>query len=128
MDQQPSPAQARPSAVTAVAILLFIAGGLALLGGLITITGGGFLVGFEATGILIVFGVLALAIGAVQIWAGLGILKLREQARVVGLAITVVSAIFTIINLVSGASGSIVSLALDGFVIWALYTNKELFS
>jgi len=128
MDQQPSPAQARPSAVTAVAILLFIAGGLALLGGLITITGGGFLVGFEATGILIVFGVLALAIGAVQIWAGLGILKLREQARVVGLAITVVSAIFTIINLVSGASGSIVSLALDGFVIWALYTNKDLFS
>ena len=128
MDQQPSPAQARPSAVTMVAVLLFVAGALAILGGLIAITGGGFLAAFGTTGILIVVGIVALAIGAIQIWAGLGILKLQERARVVGLAITVVSAVFVLINLFSGASGSIVSLALDGFVIWALYTNKDLFS
>ena len=74
------------------------------------------------------FGVLAIAIGAVQIWAGSGILKLREQARVVGIVIAGVSALMTIITIAGGASGGILGLAIDGFVIWALVTNKELFA
>jgi hypothetical protein len=128
MDQQPSPAQARPSAVTAVAVLMFIAGGFGILGGFLAVAGGGYLVGFGGTGALIVFGLLALVIGAVQIWAGLGIMKLREQARMVGLVITVAGAVLTVIGIASGGASGVVSLAIDAFIIWTLYTNKELFS
>ena len=127
MDQQPGSA-ARPSVVTTVAVLLFIRGGLSILGGIIAITGGSFLAGFGGTGTLVVFGLIAIIIGGVEIWAGTGILKLQEQARMVALAVVGIDAVLTVIYLVQGASGGIIGLGLDAFVIWALVQNKELFS
>ena len=127
MDQQPTPA-ARPSAVTTVAILLFIRGGFSILGGIIAITGGSFLAGFGGTGTLVVFGIIAIIVGGVEIWAGTGVLKLQEQARLVALAVVGIDAALTLIYLVQGATGGIVGLALDAYIIWALVQNKELFS
>ena len=127
MDQQPGSA-ARPSVVTTVAVLLFIRGGLSILGGIIAITGGSFLAGFGGTGTLVVFGLIAIIIGGVEIWAATGILKLQEQARMVALAVVGIDAVLTVIFLVQGASGGIIGLGLDAFVIWALVQNKELFS
>jgi len=127
MDQQPGSA-ARPSVVTTVAVLLFIRGGLSILGGIIAITGGSFLAGFGGTGTLVVIGLIAIIIGAVEIWAGTGVLKLQEQARMVALAVVGIDAVLTIIYLIQGASGGIIGLGLDAFVIWALVQNKELFS
>ncbi len=114
MDQSPRPASARPGVVTTVAVLMFIGGAFSILGGLLAIAGGGYLASYDATGTLIVFGVIAIAIGAVQIWAGSGILKLREQARLVGIVIAGVSALMTIITIASGASGGILGLAIEG--------------
>jgi low temperature requirement protein LtrA len=127
MDQQPSSA-ARPSVVTTVAVLLFIRGGLSIIGGIIAITGGGFLAGFGGTGTLVVIGLIAIIIGAVEIWAGTGVLKLQEQARMVAVAVVGIDAVLTIIYLIQGASGGIIGLGLDAFVIWALVQNKELFT
>jgi hypothetical protein len=127
MDQQPGSAT-RPSVVTTVAVLLFIRGGLSILGGIIAITGGSFLAGFGGTGTLVVIGLIAIIIGGVEIWAGIGVLKLQEQARMVALAVVGIDAVLTIIYLIQGASGGIIGLGLDAFVIWALVQNKELFS
>src|SRR5262245_32182058 len=127
MDQQPG-SSARPSVVTTVAVLLFIRGGLSILGGIIAISGGSFLAGFGGTGTLVVLGLIAIIIGGVEIWAGTGILNLREQARMVALAVVGIDAILTIVYLIQGASGGIIGLGLDAFVIWALVQNKELFS
>jgi hypothetical protein len=127
MDQQPS-STARPSVVTTVAVLLFIRGGLSILGGIIAITGGSFLAGFGGTGTLVVFGIIAIIIGGVEIWAGTGVLKLQEQARMVALAVVGIDAVLTVIYLIQGASGGVIGLGLDAFVIWALVQNKELFS
>ena len=127
MDQQPS-STARPSVVTTVAVLLFIRGGLSILGGIIAITGGSFLAGFGGTGTLVVFGIIAIIIGGVEIWAGTGVLKLQEQARMVALAVVGIDAVLTLIYLVQGAGGGVIGLGLDAFVIWALVQNKELFS
>src|SRR5215510_2271285 len=99
MDQQPS-SSARPSVVTTVAILLFIRGGFSILGGIIAITGGSFLAGFGGTGTLVVFGIIAIIVGAVEIWAGTGVLKLQEQARLVALAVVGIDAALTLIYLV----------------------------
>jgi hypothetical protein len=127
MDQQPSPA-ARPSVVTTVAILLFIRGGLSILGGLIALTGGSFLAGFGGTGALVVWGIIALLVGIVEIWAGTGILNLREQARMVALLVVGLDAALTIIFLIQGAGGGVIGLALDAFIIWTLVNKKELFA
>ena len=56
---------------------MFIGGAFSILGWLLAIAGGGSLASHDATGTLVVFGVLVIAIGEVQIWAGSGILKLR---------------------------------------------------
>ena len=127
MDQQPSPA-ARPSVVTSVAVLLFIRGGLSILGGLIALTGGSFLAGFGGTGALVVWGIIALLVGIVEIWAGTGILNLREQARMVALLVVGFDAALTIIFLIQGAGGGVIGLALDAFIIWTLVNRKDLFA
>ena len=127
MDQQPS-STARPSVVTTVAVLLFIRGGLSILGGLIALTGGSFLAGFGGTGALVVWGIIAILVGIVEIWAGTGILNLREQARMVALAVVAIDAALTVIFLVQGAGGGVIGLALDAFVIWTLVTKKDLFA
>ena len=127
MDQQPSSA-ARPSVVTTVAVLLFIRGGLSILGGLIALTGGSFLAGFGGTGALVVWGIIALLVGIVEIWAGTGILNLREQARMVALLVVGVDAALTIIFLIQGSGGGVIGLALDAFIIWTLVNRKDLFA
>ena len=127
MDQQPS-SSARPSVVTTVAVLLFIRGGLSVLGGLIALTGGSFLAGFGGTGALVAWGIIVLLVGIVEIWAGTGILNLREQARMVALAVVGIDAVLTIVFLVQGSVGGIIGLALDGFIIWTLVNKKDLFA
>ncbi len=126
MDQRPISGQ-RPSVITAVGVLMYIAGGLSILGGIIAVFGGGFYIGFGG-GALILFGILSIALGALQIWAASGIMRLREQARMVGLVLAVIGVVLTLANLVSGAPSGILPLLIDGFIIWALVTNKELFA
>jgi hypothetical protein len=126
MDQQPGSA-ARPSVVTTVAVLLFIRGGLSILGGIIALTGGSFLAGFGGTGALVVWGMIALLVGILEIWAGTGILNLREQARMVALLVVGFDAALTIIFLIQGAGGGVIGLALDAFIIWTLVNKKDLF-
>jgi len=126
MDQQPGSA-ARPSVVTTVAVLLFIRGGLSILGGIIALTGGSLLAGFGGTGALVVWGMIALLVGIVEIWAGTGILNLREQARMVALLVVGFDAALTIIFLIQGAGGGVIGLALDAFIMWTLVNKKDLF-
>ena len=127
MDQQPSPS-ARPSVVTTVAIVLFVRGGLSILGGLVALTGGSFFAGSGGTGTLVVWGIIAILVGVVEIWAGTGILNLREQARMVALTVVGIDAVLTVIFLIQGAGGGVIGLALDAFVIWTLVNKKDLFA
>ena len=75
-----------------------------------------------------VWGIIAMLVGMVEIWAGTGILNLREQARMVAIAVVGIDAALTIIFLVQGAGGGVIGLALDAFVIWTLVTKKDLFA
>ena len=127
MDQQPSPS-ARPGVVTTVAIVLFVRGGLSILGGLVALTGGSFFAGSGGTGALVLWGIIAILVGVVEIWAGTGILNLREQARVVALAVVGIDAVLTVIFLIRGAGGGVIGLALDAFVIWTLVNKKDVFA
>jgi hypothetical protein len=70
---------------------------------------------------------IALLGGIVEIWAGTGILNLREQARMVRSWWVGFDAALTIIFLIQGAGGGVIGLALDAFIIWTLVNKKDLF-
>jgi hypothetical protein len=126
-EMQEQRASARPAVITAVAVVMFIGGAFSLLGGLLAILGGSVLIGFGG-GMAVLFGIVWIGLGAAQIWVGMGVLRLQETARVFGLVLAGVSMALTIVNVASGAGAAFLGIAIDAFIIWALVTNKELFS
>lgn len=126
MPAGPSGSPARPGIVTAAAVLLFVGGGLGALGGLLAVTGGGFL-GGAFGGIAIVFGLVMLAVGALEIYAGVQVLALKEQGRVIGLALAAIGALLSLLQLGAAPGSAIIGLAINGFVIYALVTTASAF-
>ncbi len=135
MEQGPGPfgtpsgspgSQARPGLVTAAAVLLFIGGGFGILGGLVAVTGGGIL-GGGLGGIAVVFGILMLAIGGLEIYAGVQVLALKEQGRIIGLVLAGIGALLALLQIGASPGSSILGLAINGFVIYALTTTASAF-
>ena len=109
---------ARPGVVTAAAILLIIGGAFAIIGAFFLISFGG---------IFTLLGVLFLAVGAVQIYAGIQCLNLREIGRKIGLVVAAIGALLALLSIARSPGTKIVNLAINAFVIWALWTNEEYF-
>jgi high-affinity Fe2+/Pb2+ permease len=111
-------ASARPPLVTAAGILLIVSGVLTVL---FTI----FL--FDVSGSAVFYVLLTLAVAAITIWAGLQVLQLREQGRVLGIILAGIGAVFALLALFRGTPISVVNLALDGFILYALVTSAPAF-
>ncbi|HEX2025926.1 MAG TPA: hypothetical protein VHH92_05985 [Actinomycetota bacterium] len=112
---------ARPPLVTAAAVVLFVAGGLNLIGALLLFSAAGL------GGIVIVLALLSLVIGAASIYAGVQIMQLREQGRTLGLGIAGVGAILALLAVIQGTVLQIIALLLYAFVIYALVTQASAF-
>lgn len=115
------PAQ-RPPLVMGAAIALFVAGGFAVLGGLLAF---GF-VGFG--GIIVVLALLSLALGAVSIWAGMLTLQQRAQARQVGLVVSIVGVVLGLLSLIQGQFLAVIYLLAYGFAIYVFVTQPAEFN
>ncbi len=135
MEQGPGPfgtpsgspgGQARPGLVTAAAVLLFIGGAFGVLGGLVAVTGGGIL-GGGLGGIAVVFGILTLAIGGLEIYAGVQVLALKEQGRIIGLVLAAIGALLSLLQIGASPGSAILGLAINGFVLYALSTTASAF-
>jgi hypothetical protein len=122
----PSGSPARPGIVTAAAVLLFIGGGLGILGGLLGVTGGGF-IGGGLGGLAIVLGLVTLAVGALEIYAGVQVLALKEQGRVIGLALAAIGALLSLLQIGAAPGSAIIGLAINGFILYALVTTASAF-
>ena len=136
MDQHPPPpppppapssgygsaAGGRPGLVTAAAILLFIAGGFSLLGALILLTAS------SVAAFLSVIGILILAVGAVEVYAGVQVLALKERGRILGVVLASIGLVFQLLSIGRAAGSSIVGIGIDVFIIWALATNSQHFA
>lgn len=114
------PASARPPLITAAGIVLIIAGALSVVSALILLS--------LAGGLGILYVLIGLAVGAASIWAGWMVLQLREQGRSLGLILAIVGAVFALIALIQGSTVSIINLALDAFLIYALSTTRQYFT
>lgn len=114
------PTSARPPLITAGGIVLIIAGALSVVSALILLS--------LAGGLGILYVLIGLAVGAASIWAGWMVLQLREQGRSLGLILAIVGAVFALIALIQGSTVSIINLALDAFLIYALSTTRQYFT
>lgn len=109
----------RPQQVTIAAILLFVAGGLSILGGLFLLGGGG---------ALLVYALLALAIGAAAIYAGVQVMALREQGRLIGMGLAALGAILQLVSLITVFNIiTLLALLLYVAIVYLLYTNSQHF-
>ncbi|HEV3221044.1 MAG TPA: hypothetical protein VGZ48_14855 [Candidatus Acidoferrales bacterium] len=131
----------RPAGVTVIAVLDFIGGAFCALFGLLAFAGGSFLSGWLATanagvgsgvaaGIGAVIGVVFLAIGALAIITGIGLLKLKGWGRVIELVLAALGVLGSIKTFATGglhAGGTalviqIIELAYFVWVLWYLFT------
>lgn len=128
----PFEAGARPQMVTIAAVVLIVGGALGVLGGLALLGLGGLFASAVGAGALaFLFGLITLGLGAGQVWVGLQILKLTAAGLRFGLLISYISiavSILTDLTVGSIDAGTIISLVIPGFVIWALNQNKGAFS
>jgi hypothetical protein len=118
----PSGAAARPSVVTAAGVLLIIGGAFAILGGLIL-----FGVGGSLGGLFVVLGIVLLAIGALELYAGIQVLNLRESGRRIAIILAIISGALSLLSIAKTPASSVVGIAIDVFIIWALTQNAQYF-
>jgi hypothetical protein len=142
---------ARPGSVTAAGVTLIVLGVLALLLGLLFLLGGAIFAGAAGGGVeipetpgvptgmftafagfILVFALIVLAWGAVQILTGIKVLGGRGWARVTGIVLAAIGALLSLGGLTSGDPGSliisVIFIAANVFVIWALWTSGGWFA
>ena len=112
------PAPPRPGTVTAAGWALIVTGVLTSAAGLFVSS-----FGIEQSVVAIVT-IFVLAIGAAGILAGILVLRLSPTGRVLGF---VVAGLGLASGLLQFDSSSILTLAANGFILWALATNGEAF-
>jgi hypothetical protein len=147
----PATAGARSGLITAAGITLIVLGALTLLLGLFLLLGvalfagsagsvpteaevpgvGGMLGAFA--GIFLVLLLIVIAFGGLQLFSGIKVLSGRPWARVTGIVVGVIGAIFALAGLGgqdSGGGSIVISLALaaaNAFVVFALATGGAWF-
>ena len=111
----------RPGTVTTVGVLLIISGGLGILLGLLSLGLSG------VSGLFTLIGIIFIPVGALEIYAGVQVLNLKEIGRQLGMIMAGISIVLRLIFIVKSPT-SIVGLLLDAFIIYTLYSNKEYFT
>jgi hypothetical protein len=117
----------RPGVVTGAGYLLIVGGALQILVGILLLGGAGVAAGRGAGGLFTAIGLLSLAVGAIQAYAGVQVLNLREAGRTLGIALAAVSAVFALLS-VGRAPGQILTILIDVFIIYALTQNRHYFT
>jgi len=146
--------EGRPGLVTAAAIVLIIIGALGLVGGLIGLLGAGFLASLGGAvgglgAILLVLVIVALAIAVADLAAGIGIFSAKKWAQNLGVITSVAGILVGLLGLImtptvtpgtgegatavgggltTGIVGFVITLAIRGFIIWALRSGRSYFT
>jgi hypothetical protein len=120
----------RPGQVTAAAVILFVIGGLGVLGGLLTLLGAG-LFPADLALLFTIFGIVIAVVAGAQIYAGVRVLGLQAAGRTFAIAVCVVAAVVQVLYVVltgTGLVGAIIGIAVNGLVIFFLQQNQGAFT
>lgn len=147
----PVAATARPGNVTAAGVTLIVIGVLTLLLGLLILLGGALFAGAAGSGVeitgapgvpsgmftafagfILVFALIVIGWGAIQILTGIKVMSGRGWARVTGIVLGVIGALLALGGLTGGDASSVIIavifIAANAFVIWALATSGGWFA
>jgi uncharacterized membrane protein HdeD (DUF308 family) len=91
------------------------------------LAGAGVAAGRSVGGLFALLAVIFLATGAFKLFAGNRVLDLKEAGRQLGMILAVVAAALNLLSLGRTAGSSIVGLAIDIFILYALVTNAQYF-
>ena len=119
---------ARPTMVTTAAVLLIIGGVLGILGGVLILSGTGAADAAGVGAMFVVLGLIATAVSALELYAGVQVLNLKERGRRMGIALAGVAAIFSLLSIGRTPVNSVIGLLINGFIIYALVQNQEYFT
>jgi hypothetical protein len=120
----------RPTGVTVIAVLFFIGTCFLALLGCLFLVGGGLAAKFMPpdahipAGILAAAGVLGaivfLLLAALYATVGVGLLKLKEWARIIAIVLAGLSFLFGLLGLLHFHPFALVRLAIAGWILWYL--------
>jgi hypothetical protein len=105
--------------------LLLVGGAFDILGGILLLGGAGVAAGRSVGGLFALLAVIFLATGALKLFAGTKVLDLREVGRQLGIVLAIVAAALNLLSLGRTAGSSIVGLAIDVFIVYALVTKAD---
>ena len=118
MDSPRPAGAARPPMVTAAAVLLIIAGALGVLFSLLL---------FSVGGVYVLIAAISLIIAALEIYAGVNVLGLREIGRRIGLVVAGVAILVQLLQITRNPVPAIIGIAINGFVVYALTQHANEF-
>jgi hypothetical protein len=121
---------ARPAAVTGAAAILMIAGALVLFFGAMSLSGERMNIDapfFDADDSGRLAAMVLVVQGALSLLAGWWVLRLRPAGRVLGIVLVVVGILAGLAQLRRSGSSGFLTIALDAFVLYALFTYGFLF-
>jgi len=120
----PSVAPRRPGVITTAGVLLLVSAGFSLLGALILLSSGARPT-LNGLGSARSFAAVLVIIGGLHLTAGVLVLARSNRGRI----LAIVLASFGVLGALSqfGSSTGFVSLAINGFVVYALATNGDAF-
>jgi hypothetical protein len=125
----------RPAGVTVIAVLCFLGTALLAIGGILMFAGGGILATFLnrqgqgagvagfAAGFGVVLGVVFLAFAAFDLFLGIGLLKLKEWARIVTIVLSAIGAAFQLLGLL----GTLAHFNAFSFLLGAFWLTVNVF-
>jgi hypothetical protein len=108
-------------------VLLIVGGVLGIIFGILLLAGAGAVRGRGVGGLFTVVGLFSILVGAIQTYAGMQVLNLREVGRTLGIAIAAIGAIFALLS-AGRAPGAIITILIDLFIVYALTQNKHYFT
>jgi hypothetical protein len=123
-----APPRRRPGLVTASAVMLLISGAFSVIAGFVMLALRDDLRVDEATRQLMeVFGFASLAIGGLQVLAGVLILLQMRAGRTLGLVLSALGVASALLTFGRGGTAGVVGLALNGMILYALSVYGEAF-
>lgn len=85
------------------------------------------LIGGRLGGLAIVLGLVTLAVGGLEIYAEVQVLGLKEQGRILAVVLAAIGALLALVQIGASPGSSVIGLAINGFIIYALVTNATSF-
>ena len=130
----PPPARPRPQLVTAAGVILIVLAAVQGLAGVVLLTLSpadlsriGSLGDMDLNSLARGIGLFSLMFGALEVLAGILVLRLSEGGRVFAIVVAAFGAFGGLASLFSGSAAGVLTLGLYAFVIYVLFSQRAPF-